>query len=331
MKPIIAAALGLALLAAPAAAQKLTIGVLKLASSGPVFIAQDKGYFAAEGLQSELKFFDAAQPVSVAVVSGDIDVGITGLTAGFYNLAGKGAIKIIAAQSREEKGFPLNAYLVTPQAHARGMDGLTKLAGAKVAITQTGSTFHYSLGILAQKYGFDLKSLQLVPLQSIPNMVNAFKGGQVDMLVAPATVSLPLINSGEGKLLGWVGDETPWQLGAIFTAPRTIAERRPLLEKFVRAYQRAAGEFHDAFLTKDSTGKTVHKPEGDALIATIAKFIPQQPAQIRAGLPFVDPQARLLVKDLYNQVAWYQSQGLVDKAVDAKDIVDLSFVSGHFE
>src|SRR5262249_2684536 len=101
----IATAAMLATLAAcfPAeAAEKLNIGVLKLASSGPVFIAQEKGYFAAAGLESELKFFEAAQPIAVATVSGDVDVGVTGLTAGFYNLAGKGALKIIAAQSREE-------------------------------------------------------------------------------------------------------------------------------------------------------------------------------------------------------------------------------------
>ena len=30
--------------------------------------------------------------------------------------------------------------------------------------------------------------------------------------------------------------------------------------------------------------------------------------------------------DIYHQVAWYQSQGLVDKSVDAHKILDLSFV-----
>jgi len=31
-----------------------------------VFIAQDKGYFREAGLDIELKFFDAAQPIAVA-------------------------------------------------------------------------------------------------------------------------------------------------------------------------------------------------------------------------------------------------------------------------
>ena len=39
---------------------KARIGVLRLSSSAPVFIAQDKGYFREAGLDVELKFFDAA-------------------------------------------------------------------------------------------------------------------------------------------------------------------------------------------------------------------------------------------------------------------------------
>jgi ABC-type nitrate/sulfonate/bicarbonate transport system substrate-binding protein len=38
---------------------KARIGVLRLSSSAPVFIAQDKGYFREAGLDIELKFFDA--------------------------------------------------------------------------------------------------------------------------------------------------------------------------------------------------------------------------------------------------------------------------------
>ena len=85
----------------PAIAQeKVTVGALRFVSSGALFVAQEKGYFRAEGLEAELKFFDAAQPIAVAVVSGDIDLGSTAFTAGMFNLAGRGGIKIIAAQAR---------------------------------------------------------------------------------------------------------------------------------------------------------------------------------------------------------------------------------------
>ena len=71
---------------------KAKVGVLRLQSSAPVFIAQEKGYFREVGLDVELKFFDAAQPIAVATTSGDVDFGITAFTAGLYNLAGNGTL-----------------------------------------------------------------------------------------------------------------------------------------------------------------------------------------------------------------------------------------------
>src|SRR5258708_31506871 len=80
-------------------ALKAKIGVLRLSSSAPVFIAQDKGYFREAGLDAELKFFDAAQPIAVATSSGDGDFGITAFTAGLYNLSGKVTLTVICGMS----------------------------------------------------------------------------------------------------------------------------------------------------------------------------------------------------------------------------------------
>jgi len=63
----VAAFAAIALAAMPASGHsegllKAKIGVLRLSSSAPVFIALDKGYFKDAGLDVDLKFFDAAQP-----------------------------------------------------------------------------------------------------------------------------------------------------------------------------------------------------------------------------------------------------------------------------
>ena len=65
---------------AAAAAEHIKIGGQKTTS--PLYIAVEKGYFAAEGLDPELVYFEAGQPVAVATVLGDIDFGIAGLTGG---------------------------------------------------------------------------------------------------------------------------------------------------------------------------------------------------------------------------------------------------------
>lgn len=69
------------------AADKVRIGLLKLSSAAPLYLAKERGYFEQDGIEADFKFFDAAVPIAVAAVSGDIDIGFTGFTAAFYNLA----------------------------------------------------------------------------------------------------------------------------------------------------------------------------------------------------------------------------------------------------
>ena len=62
---------GAALLASPAlpalAQQRVRarIGVLQTAGAGPMYLALERGYFAAEGLDAEIIKFDSAQPLAV--------------------------------------------------------------------------------------------------------------------------------------------------------------------------------------------------------------------------------------------------------------------------
>lgn len=325
-----AALVALAALAAPAqAADKVKVSVLPFVSSAPLFIAVEKGHFAKQGLEVELKFFTAAQPVAVAVTSGDVDFGVTATTAGFFNLAGKGTIKIVAAQSREEKGWQFNAYVASNQAYAAGLTSLDKLPGHSFGISQVGSSHHYMIGRLAEKRGFTLDKLKISPLQSVPNMIAAVKSGQIDATLMPAQYANDLAGKGEVKILGWVDQETPWQLGAVFTSPKLIAEKRAVVEKFVKGWQAAAAEYDAAFQKRDAKGQRVFGPGSDELIAVIAKHTKGKPEVIKVSLPYIDPQGRLLVSDLYEQVRWYKAQNLIDKDIEAKNIMDLSFVKGH--
>src|ERR1700761_2294068 len=175
-------------------ALKAKVGVLRLSSSAPVFIAQDKGYFKDAGLDVELKFFDAAQPVAVATASGDVDFGATAFTAGLYNLAGKGVLKVIGGMSREKAGYPLIGYFASNNAYAAGLKTPKDLAGKRVAVTQVGSSFHYSIGLLADKYGFKLSDVKVVPLQSLSNAAAALKGETVDAALLPVSTARKLMD-----------------------------------------------------------------------------------------------------------------------------------------
>ncbi|WP_414644665.1 ABC transporter substrate-binding protein [Bradyrhizobium sp.] len=307
---------------------KIKIGVLRLSSSAPVFIAQDKGYFRDAGLEVELKFFDAAQPVAVAVTSGDIDFGVTSLTAGLYNLAGKGTLKVIAGMSHEKAGYPLIGYFATEKAYASGLKTPKDLAGKRIAMTQVGSSFHYSLGLLADKYGFKLSEMKLVPMQSLSNVGAALKGETVDAALLPVSAARKLMDEGGIKLLGWVGDETPWQVGAVFAAPKTLA-KKDLVSKLLGAIERAEREYHDVILTAVKDGEAPLNDKTRPLLEIIAKYTSLPLEQVVGNCAYIDPDGRLDVKNVANQIEWMQAQGFVDKGVTADAIISRDFVKPY--
>src|SRR6185437_16850721 len=93
----LAASLVLAGIVPSQAAEHVKIGVVRSMGGAPLYVAQDLGFYKEQGLDAELVWFDAAQPVAVAAASGDIAFGSTGMTAAFLNLAAQGTLKIIGA------------------------------------------------------------------------------------------------------------------------------------------------------------------------------------------------------------------------------------------
>ena len=299
---------------------KAKIGVLRLSSSAPVFIAQDKGYFKEAGLEIELKFFDAAQPIAVATASGDVDFGVTAFTAGLYNLAGKGALKVIGGMSREKAGYPLIGYFASNNAYAAGLKTPRDLAGKRIAVTQTGSSFHYSLGLLADKYNFKLADIKVLPMQSLSNAAAALKGETVDAALLPVSTARKLIDDGGARLLGWVGDETPWQLGAVFASPKALGNK-PLVTKLLAALARADREYHDVILASIRDGKADINDKTRPLLEIIAKYTNLPVEQVVGNCAYIDPDGKLDVRNVANQIEWLQEQGFVDKGFSVDAII----------
>ncbi len=320
-------ALSLALLAALAApgasAEAITIGVSKNTVSPAILLAQGNGYFAAEGLESKLTTMVAgAEEIAVAVASGAFDFGGAGTSGGLFNLASQ--MRIIAGGIHEAPGFQGLVMVVGNRAWDGGIKSFRDLAHVKsYAVTQVGGPTHYALVLAAAKYGFDLGGVRIVPLQNPQNELAALTGGQVDATAPPTSATAAAIAKGNVKLLGYVGDETPFQFGVAFASTKML-ERRDTVERFLRAYKKAARVFHDAFTGPD--GARRDGPEAPAILALLAQELGLSVDDVKLGIPYIDPDARLDVKDVGRQLDWFKSQGMVKPAVDASAIIDARYV-----
>ena len=321
---ITAFALALALgLAAPQAQalDKINVSAIKAATFGGLFIAKERGYFANEGFDVTFVYFDASPPIAVATVSGDLDFGMAATAAGFFNLSDK--LRIIGGFAREAAGFQGMTFVASLKGWNNGVHSLKDLGGHTMSIGTVGSSPHYSLSLIEKKYGIDPASVRIQPLQAATNQATAVAGGSVDAAVTISTVLLPGVESGQTKLLGFMGDEVPWQLSSIFTTVKT-ADNVPYVERFLRAYKKGAHDYIAAFVGPD--GKRADQPTARSVLEIISKYVDQPPERIQKAIAYVDPDARLDVKDLQNQVDWYVSQGMLKTRIDLNTVIDKRYV-----
>ena len=303
------------------AADKVKAGVVRSMGGSPNFIGKEKGFFAEQGIDVDIVFFDSAQPIAIAVASGDCDVGATGVSAAFFNLAAQGTLRIIASGTWEHPGFQSIGFLVSNQAYDAGLHSLKDIGGKKGAITQSGTPLQYAIALAAKKYKIDYNTIQILLLQSNPNVGTALTGGQTDFAVQTVVPAYTVINKGGAKLLGWEGDELPPQQGeAFFASTKMIDERGDVLKRYLVGYRKAMAYFHDAFA--DANDKRRDGPTANEVQAIGAKYLNQPLEQIKLGTPFFDRQGRLVEKDFVELAAWYKSQGMIKGDIDVSKMID---------
>ena len=303
--------------AGPVAAQakKVKIGVLKLSSSAPIFLGVERGTFREFGIEPELVYFQAAQPIAVAIAAGEVEVGATGLTAGLYNvIAGGEKIWVVADKGREWPGYPLTALLVQKDGPVRS---IRDLRGKKVGLTQLGSTFHYMLGNLLEQEGLSLADVEPAPLRTLGAMAEALEARRVDAILIPQPFAGAAVDKGYGRLLFWVGDKLPYQVAAIFYS-KAFAQDRERAIAFMKGYVKAARLFHDATFQK--------KGGWEEVVALTARYTGATPEVVRVGFPYQDRDGRLDVADIGRQLAWYHKAGMVTTPLQVRDVVDGSFL-----
>lgn len=299
---------------------KVSLGMLRLTSSAPLFIAMDKGFFAEEDIEIEPQWFDAAHPIAISTASSKVDVGATGITASLYNMAANGQkLGIVADKGREQKGYSSSALLVTTDNYNAGVKSLKDLKGKRIGITQKGSTFHYMLGRMLETQGMSLNDVEIVPLSKLSAVMAALESKQIDGCILNEPNITKVQKAGYGKLVVQVGDVIPYQTSAIFYSP-DFMKNKDAAVRFMRAYNKACNYYYEAAVEKKDAKKL------EEVVNIVAKYVKAPAEDIKAGLPYIDKDGKLLVSDIATQIKWYTDNKMISGTLDAKDVANTSFL-----
>ncbi|MEM7633208.1 MAG: ABC transporter substrate-binding protein [Pseudomonadota bacterium] len=314
-------------LATPALSQnrKITVGALRFTSHSGSFIAFERGHFADAGLDVELKFFQAAQPMAIAIASGSIDYAVTAVSGGLISLAQKGAVKVIGGALSEEPGIDGQKILASDAAFKAGLTSPKKLDGKIFGMSTAGSSFHYMGSKVAAAEGAAMK---FKPLQKVGAIIGALKSGQIDAWSIVPHIAKPLAKSGAAHIIGNVSDYLPnYQITTVFTSANNAAEQKAMTGDFLTGFSKGVADYNAAMIARSAGQDGV-----DEMVRLIHKYVyadrPLEKAapSIINGTMRLNEGAALNVASIEDQLKWFQSEALVDADVTMDRLVDTSYV-----
>ena len=111
----------------------------------------------------------------------------------------------------------------------------------------------------------------------------------------------------------------------MFASPKTLTNKA-LVTKLLSALARADREYHDVVLTSVKDGMAAIDDKTKPLLEIIAKYTNLPVEQVVGNCAYVDPDGKLDVKNVDNQIEWLQGQGFVDKGFSVDAIVAKEYV-----
>ncbi len=159
-------------------------------------------------------------------------------------------------------------------------------------------------------------------------MIGALKSGQIDAWAIVPNIAQSLTQGGEVMEIGAIADYIPnYQVTTVFTSTKNAAENKDQVKRFLAAFSRGAADFNAALVDK-----TAGEAEAEAVVQLIHKYVnADQPYEkvapsIKSGAMRISNNASLNLESVRDQLAWFQSEGMVAESVTIEMLVDPSFV-----
>ncbi|HWM06686.1 MAG TPA: ABC transporter substrate-binding protein [Actinophytocola sp.] len=226
----------------------VTVSVLPVMDTAPLWTAAERGYFADEGLAVTTLTAGSANDTISLVVNGEADLGYSSYQAGFSAQAhgaaggfGRGQVRVVADGYAAGPGT--FAILSRPLS---GIDSPADLAGRRVALSTPGSIVEYACRSALADAGVDLTTIQWTQV-AFPQMVSTLRGrGGVDgaVLVEPYLTEARLELDGLAALAVdcAAGPNAGIPLGGYFSTAGFAAEHPTTVAAFRRALARGVDD-----------------------------------------------------------------------------------------
>ncbi|MDU0202910.1 ABC transporter substrate-binding protein [Paenibacillus sp. MAH-36] len=179
--------------------QVVRVGVFKNVTHAAAYIALENGYFAREwgdDVKIEVTAFDNGSDLSIAMATGDIDVGFVGPGPATTFFLKSGNYRVVSGSN--------NGGAVLVARNGAGINGVKDLVDKTIAIPSKGNTNEISLRMLLQQEGISLGreagSAHLI-VRSPSDALISFRQKEIDATLVPEPWGTQIEKAGLGKVV----------------------------------------------------------------------------------------------------------------------------------
>ena len=276
--------------------QGIAIGLMPDIDSVPIIIAEEKGYFAEEGLKVDIQKFKSAMDRDAALQSGNLDGAISDMLAVAFAKAGGFDVKVT---SYTDGTYKLIA--------GKG-DGDVKpqdLAGKDVAVSKNTIIEYVTDRIMASQ-NMPEDSINKVVIPQIPTRLEMLQSGKL----AAATLPEPMgsIAIANGCRFVTDSEEMGVNPGVMMFTAKAASDKKAELQAFYRAYNKAVKYLNEHL--QDEYMDLVIEKSGFPDAAKAALKLPQYR---EAGLP--------AEKDVSECINWMVQKELIKQSYTYDELV----------
>jgi NitT/TauT family transport system substrate-binding protein len=283
---------------------KRKLGYMKIVDNAAMFVAMEKGFFRAEGLELETLPLAGGAPIINGVVSGDLQFGWTNVISLYQARVGGFDFKLIAGGATNVKAknesHAIQVAKNSPVKTAKDLEGKT------VAVNTLNNIVHLMAMAWVDKNGGSSSKVKFVEVP-FPQMQATLSAGKVDAISVHEPFATAAIEKGASRVLAqpW-GDVLPkFLIASWFASEKWLVKNKETGQAFVRAIGRGI----DAIQAD---------PEGSrAAMVKWAGLNPDLAGKI--GLPVFEKGVS--EKDIQATIDLTLKYKLIAKAFKARDVI----------
>ena len=219
------------------------LGYMKIVDNAAMFMAMEKGYFKAEGLEIEPVPMAGGAVIVQGVTSGDLQFGWTNVISLYQAVAEGFDFKLIAGGATNVRGSnETHAIEVVKDSPIRGPKDLQ---GRTVAVNTLNNIVHLMAMAWVDKYGGTSSKVKFVEIP-FPQMEPALIAGKIDAISVQEPFAAAAARRPEIRVLSnpW-GDVLPkFLIACWFASDKWIQKNKTTAQAFVRAVNRGIDAIH---------------------------------------------------------------------------------------